>query len=370
MSDPDVDTRAQKLSAVPPAPKVEYFPPARPERVFAPQVPDHELLRRIGGGSYGQVWLARNVMGTYRAVKVVYRRSFEHDRPYEREFEGILKFEPVSRSHPGLMDILQVGRNDEAGYFYYVMELADDEATGSALEAALVTGVRSGPADGMQPGADVGKSSSYVGPETYSPKTLRSGLRNRGRLSSSESVRVGLSLTEALDHLHEQGLVHRDIKPSNIIFVGGLLKLADIGLVAEAGHTLSCVGTEGFMPPEGPGSAQADLYSLGKVLYEMSTGKDRQDYPDPPTDLALLPDQQSLLELNEVIFKACALDIRQRYASAQAMQRDLLLVQSGQSVKRLHLLEAALSSRYQDELWHCAADVSNRRRIFTNQPSP
>src|SRR5437899_279218 len=91
-----------------------------------PQVPDHELLRRVGEGAYGEVWLARNVMGTYRAVKIVYRRSFSDDRPYEREFAGIKRFEPISRAHPSQVDILHVGRNDAAGYFYYVMELADD----------------------------------------------------------------------------------------------------------------------------------------------------------------------------------------------------------------------------------------------------
>src|SRR5213595_1264498 len=91
-----------------------------------PSVPDHELLRRIGGGSYGEVWLARNVLGDYRAVKVIYRDRFEHDRPYDREFEGIQKFEPISRLHESQVDILHVGRNEQAGYFYYVMELADD----------------------------------------------------------------------------------------------------------------------------------------------------------------------------------------------------------------------------------------------------
>src|SRR5439155_14517365 len=91
-----------------------------------PQIPDHELLRCVGQGSYGEVWLARNVLGDYRAVKVIYRDKFEHERPYEREFEGIQKFEPISRLHDSQVDILHVGRNDAAGYFYYVMELADD----------------------------------------------------------------------------------------------------------------------------------------------------------------------------------------------------------------------------------------------------
>src|SRR6266478_7403487 len=88
-----------------------------------PQIPDHELLRRIGGGSYGEVWLARSVMGTYRAVKIVYRDSFDTERPFLREFNGIRKFEPISRSHESQVDILQVGKGE--GYFYYVMELAD-----------------------------------------------------------------------------------------------------------------------------------------------------------------------------------------------------------------------------------------------------
>src|SRR5262245_7458129 len=84
-------------------------------------IPDHQLVVCVGRGSYGQVWLARNVMGTYRAVKIVERASFQTARPFEREFNGILKFEPLSRAHPGVVDILQVGRTEHA--FYYVMEL-------------------------------------------------------------------------------------------------------------------------------------------------------------------------------------------------------------------------------------------------------
>src|SRR5437899_6432205 len=99
-------------------------------RATPPQIPDHELLRRVGEGAYGEVWLARNVMGTYRAVKIVYRRSFSDDRPYEREFAGIKKFEPISRAHGSQVDILHVGRNDSAGYFFYVMELEDVESAG------------------------------------------------------------------------------------------------------------------------------------------------------------------------------------------------------------------------------------------------
>ncbi len=87
------------------------FPTPRP----LPTVPDHELLKCIGRGSYGEVWLARNIMGAYRAVKVVYRSTFDSERPYDREFEGLQKFEPVSRTHESQLAILHVGRNDRDG---------------------------------------------------------------------------------------------------------------------------------------------------------------------------------------------------------------------------------------------------------------
>src|SRR6266545_471901 len=89
-----------------------------------PPIPDYELLRPIGRGAYGEVWLARNVTGSWVALKIVHRSAFDHDRPFEREFEGIKRFEPISRSDPSQVAILHVGSGE--GFFYYVMELADD----------------------------------------------------------------------------------------------------------------------------------------------------------------------------------------------------------------------------------------------------
>jgi serine/threonine protein kinase len=115
--------------------------------------------------------------------------------------------------------------------------------------------------------------------------------------------------------------------------------LADIGLVAGIKETRSFVGTEGFIAPEGPGKPQADLYSLGKVLYEISTGKDRQDFPDLPADLRDSADQSGFSEVNEIILKACASDIAQRYRSAEEMQADLSILQQGKSVKQKRVNE-------------------------------
>src|SRR5262249_6617353 len=98
------------------------FGPALPG---VPLIAEHALVSPIASGAYGQVWLARSALGAHRAIKLVHRSKFDHDRPFEREFAGIQKYEPVSRCHEGLVDLLQVGRNDAEGYFYYVMELAD-----------------------------------------------------------------------------------------------------------------------------------------------------------------------------------------------------------------------------------------------------
>jgi WD40 repeat protein len=154
-----------------------------------------------------------------------------------------------------------------------------------------------------------------------------------------ECARIGMALADALQYLHRHQLSHRDIKPSNVILVHGIPKLADIGLVTEIGPAPTFIGTEGFIAPEGPGTSQADIFSLGMVLYELSTGRDRHDFPAWPENADAAADVAAFREFNEVILRACHSDVRHRYATAQEMSQDLLLLTRGQSVKRLQKLE-------------------------------
>jgi WD40 repeat protein len=296
------------------------------------RIPDYDLLRRIGAGAYGEVWLARSTAtGVLRAAKIVWRRTFEDDRPFEREFEGIQRFEEVSREHPSQLALFHIGRNDAEGYFYYIMELAD--RVGVQSPESKVQSLVAFP--GPESGSEVGVGAAYA------PHTLRADLA-QGRLPAARVLEIGLALAEALGHLHGKGLIHRDVKPSNVIFVNGRLKLADIGLVTDASDQCSIVGTEGYLPPEGPGSPQADIFALGKVLYEAATGLDRRELPRLPENLRTWPDAAQVFELNEIILKACASQPKERYQTAEEMYADLALLHSGQSVRDRHSLERRL----------------------------
>src|SRR5438093_6471918 len=129
-----------------------------------PFIPDFQLLRRIGHGSYGEVWLARNILGTYRAVKIVERKAFRDEEAFEIEFSGLQRFEPVSREHDGFVAILHVSRNRAGGYFYYVMELADNDS-----------------------------NAGWIEPDAYVQKKLSNELARMGGLSIEVCLQLGLA---------------------------------------------------------------------------------------------------------------------------------------------------------------------------------
>lgn len=280
-------------------PEGERLPTTEPASTEKLRIPDFTLIKRIGAGAYGEVWLAENLAGIYRAIKVVNRVRFETERPFDREFEGFLNFAPASLSEPGWVGILHAGEGPRDEYFYYVMEAADDLHSGQEID-----------------------------PEHYTPKTISHMIEERGTLPVDECLTIGVVIAEALQALHERELVHRDIKPSNIIFVRGRPKLADIGLVTLMGEVTTQVGTPGFIPKEGTGLPPADIYALGKVLYQSATGFDARLYPGLPTGSSPGGHPQRLLRLMEVVDKACAMFPSDRYASAARMAEALREIQN------------------------------------------
>ncbi len=249
-----------------------------------PEIPEHTLLRRIGHGSYGDVWLARNALDHLRAVKIIYRDRFEDARPYERELAGLRHFEPLARRSEHLVHLFQFGQNE--GYFYYVMELADDASGLSASNA-----------------------------EAYRPLTLKHRLLD-GPLPLDKALEAACALAAALAFLHEQRLIHRDVKPANVIFVNGRSKLADIGLVTRTDASVSLVGTHGYIPREGPGRPSADVYAFGKLLYEMATGKDRGEFPEIELEDIMTPASSAL---NALFLRACSLEPESRPSAAELL---------------------------------------------------
>jgi serine/threonine protein kinase len=264
-------------------------------------IPDYRLLSLVGEGSFGEVWLAHTVTREFRAVKIIRRGDFDSEKHYWREFNGIKQYEPVSRQHPGLIPVLHVGCNDQAGFYYYVMEAADDQEVGRAIQA-----------------------------DAYRPRSLASELVKRPRLSLAECVSMSLALSDALEFLHGKELVHRDIKPSNVIYVDHAPKLADIGLVTAIDRNRTQrtnLGTEGFIPPELHGLPAADIYSLGKLMYEACMGLDRFRFPELPASLVERSGSAEFFALNRIILKACESDARRRYPNAGELRADLLDLQ-------------------------------------------
>jgi len=268
-----------------------------------PKVPDYDLMRLIGEGGFGQVWLAQNqATGHLRAVKVIPLRRSGTTDPAGREITSITRLEAnLRRQHPNLLGIHHVGKTPE--HLFYVMDLADD-VSGSP-----------GSAD-----AD------------YRPATLQNRLAD-GPLPPEECSRYARQLLSGLASLHQAGMVHRDVKPANCLLVDGELKLADFGLVTEADPQVSRVGTLRYMPPDGRMDARADVYAAGLVLYEMLSGLPADAFPRPGDRAAEAVETPLLGALNRVALRACEPDPQQRFRDAQEMLAELMKVPGTVSVQ-------------------------------------
>jgi hypothetical protein len=125
----------------------------------------------------------------------------------------------------------------------------------------------------------------FLAMELLKGETLQERLRREGRLPVGEVLRLGREIAEGLAAAHERGLIHRDIKASNVWLESARprVKILDFGLAravtddAQLTQQGVVVGTPGNMAPEQakgePVDARCDLFSLGCVLYHMSTGQ-------------------------------------------------------------------------------------------------
>ncbi|HSD81261.1 MAG TPA: serine/threonine-protein kinase, partial [Solirubrobacteraceae bacterium] len=197
----------------------------------------YRMVRRIGAGGFGVVWLAED-LNLHRTVAV--KRIVLADAATAARAERAARA-AARLSHPAIVALYESGRDDEAVY----------------LVSELVRG-----------------------------RSLAE-LECDGLLSDRDVVRAGIALCDALAHAHRRGVVHRDVKPANVIVPddpapgGGIVKLTDFGVAHMSGDdaltaTGDVVGTLAYMAPEQAEGrevdARTDLYALGLVLYEALSG--------------------------------------------------------------------------------------------------
>ena len=198
----------------------------------------YDVVRPLGSGGMGEVYLARDrVLGRDVALKVL-RRQYAGDDEFAERFKREA-MSAASLSHPNIVQVYDRGETEEAA--------------------------------------------SYIAMEYVPGGTLKERISREGPLEAADAAGLGVQVAEALGAAHDRGMVHRDVKPQNVLLTArGGAKVADFG-IARAGSsatistTGSVMGTAGYMSPEQalgkPATPKSDLYSLGVVLYEALTGE-------------------------------------------------------------------------------------------------
>ncbi|MBV9642839.1 MAG: bifunctional protein-serine/threonine kinase/phosphatase [Verrucomicrobia bacterium] len=189
------------------------------------------------------------------------------------------------------------------------------------------------------------KSRQYIVTEYLEGRSLSTVLNEVRPLPISDAVQIASYVCAALAHMHEHKVVHRDLKPQNIMICNdGTLRIIDFGIAKStemrrltfAGFT-PAMGTPDYMAPEQVkgkrGDERTDIYSLGAVLYEMTTGSVPFEGPnpfivmnsrltgDPVAPRKLNPEISQALE--EIILHAMEREPERRYQSALSMKKEL-----------------------------------------------
>ena len=191
---------------------------------------------------------------------------------------------------------------------------------------------------------DEKRSRIYMVMEWCEGKLLRQILFD-GRISRDRAIRIAIKVLDALEYIHQQGVVHRDLKPENIMVDGNDdIKLIDFGIAGDSAarrltyaNFTATLGTADYISPEQVkgkrGDGRSDIYAMGVILYEMLTGRlpfsgsspleimnDRLlNYPLPPS----IADPSISPQLQEVLYRALERDPQNRYAHAREFAHDL-----------------------------------------------
>ena len=273
------------------------------------------LLAEIGSGAHGVVFLVDGPKG-HVALKVC-RKPDDPARAadWEREKRGWALFSRIP-PHPGLVRVFATGELAEGAAFWVTMELADPE-----------------------PGC------STDNPSGYRPLTLASVAAAEVALPLARCLQIGERLASALEHLQRHHLLHRDVKPGNVLFVKGRPVIADAGLVVDEREAASLVGTPGYEPPEHHGTPQGDVFSLGRTLWRIGTGRSPEEAGFAPCAEADTSDPDFWRFL-AIVGKATSPIPSRRYRSAKALRKDLarLRRRQGRKPRKLPRILAATAA--------------------------
>jgi serine/threonine-protein kinase len=189
------------------------------------------------------------------------------------------------------------------------------------------------------------KSRPYIVTEYLKGCTLAHLLKAMRPLTEKDALKITSLICEALQHMHDHGVIHRDLKPQNVmICCDGTIRIMDFGIardtasrrITRVGNSNS-MGTPDYMAPEQVTGKRADkrtdIYNLGGLLYEMLTGviPFQNDNPwaalnarvtgDPVAPRKLNPELSAQAE--EIVLRALQRDPADRYASAAAMKAEI-----------------------------------------------
>jgi eukaryotic-like serine/threonine-protein kinase len=190
-----------------------------------------------------------------------------------------------------------------------------------------------------------GSCDRYAVMEWAEGRPLREIINEEGTLPVERVISITLSICDALEYIHNRGVVHRDLKPENVIvYAGCSIKLLDFGIARETRVSFwqrlkrgDTAGTPAYASPEQIrgklGDTRSDLYSLGVMLFEMLTGEVPFSGVDPGTamQLRLRVDPPELREINPelspqmeaVVCRALARDPAERYANVRELASHL-----------------------------------------------